>query len=191
MVVSYFFNVKGVIRLLFDFFAKGLYNLLGSIYASPKETEERKVIVMNEENDIFDVCDFILFYEDSKGRSVSNLRLQKLLYFIQAKFLKETNSPCFTEEMRAWKYGPVIPTIYQKYRGYGALSIEVSHFPYSVEARNRLNGWEFIEEILEQMREISTGDLVDITHCQKPWNEARKMDGEITIQMMRDTFGAR
>ncbi len=140
-------------------------------------------------NNVFDVCDFILLYEDSQGRRVNNLRMQKLLYFVQAKFFKETNSPCFTEEMVAWRYGPVVPAIYQRYRGYGALGIEPSHFPYLANARNRLSGAEFIVEILDQVSQYTTGALVDISRCQKPWNMARKSDGVISSTLIRKEFG--
>lgn len=49
-----------------------------------------------------DVARYIIDYEATQGRTVSNLRLQKLLYFVQAQFIANTpnNSPCFSQKWR-------------------------------------------------------------------------------------------
>ena len=43
---------------------------------------------------------------------ISNLKLQKVLYFIQATFLIKTGNACFNDKIEAWDFGPVIPNIY-------------------------------------------------------------------------------
>lgn len=47
---------------------------------------------------------------------VSNSVLQKLLYFSQAWSLVIDGRPLFEEELKAWKYGPVVPSVYYGYR---------------------------------------------------------------------------
>lgn len=51
-----------------------------------------------------EVARYIIHHEAQQGRTVSNLRLQKLLYFVQAKFVVDGHdaSPCFYEKMEAW-----------------------------------------------------------------------------------------
>ena len=60
-----------------------------------------------------DIAEYIIYREASQGRTVSNLRLQKLLYFVQAQFIVQKDAPCFTERMEAWDYGPVVPEVYR------------------------------------------------------------------------------
>lgn len=49
---------------------------------------------------VLDVCRYIINYSNRKDYGVSNLKLQKLLYFIQAYFLinSSENKPCFSEK---------------------------------------------------------------------------------------------
>lgn len=145
---------------------------------------------MNEENDVFDVCDFILSFETVVNSSpVTNLRIQKLLYFIQAAFLEELDQLCFRARMEAWHYGPVIPEVYKRYRGYGSFSIEPRHFPGLELAGFRLNHRDLIEEVLNECREMSTSHLVEITHRQAPWNRSYQQDNdEITEASLRNYF---
>ena len=46
---------------------------------------------------------------------VSNLQLQKIMYLIQAHFLREDEVSLFDDEFHAWRYGPVIPEIYREF----------------------------------------------------------------------------
>ena len=54
------------------------------------------------------------------GHPITNLKLQKLLYYVQAAFLVEYNTPCFDDDIVAWKYGPVVERVYNDFRIYGS-----------------------------------------------------------------------
>ena len=61
----------------------------------------------------FEVARYIIHHEAQQNRPVSNLRLQKLLYFVQAKFVMDSHgtSPCFYER---WRLG-VLALLFEKY----------------------------------------------------------------------------
>lgn len=48
--------------------------------------------------------------------NITNLRLQKLLYFIQAVFLVQFRRVAYTETIEAWPYGPVVPEAYFSFK---------------------------------------------------------------------------
>ena len=52
---------------------------------------------------VLDICRYIINYSDDKGYGISNLKLQKVLYFIQAYFVSytEKKEPCFIDEKEA------------------------------------------------------------------------------------------
>ena len=54
--------------------------------------------------DVLDVCRHIINYSEKEDYGVSNLKLQKLLYFVQAYFMleKKDHAPCFHEKIEAW-----------------------------------------------------------------------------------------
>lgn len=62
------------------------------------------------------VTDYILACVDvSKGESITNLRLQKLLYLCQGYHLVEYGCPMFTNAIEAWPRGPVVPDVWERF----------------------------------------------------------------------------
>ena len=55
---------------------------------------------------------FINRVDRESGESITNLKLQKLLYFAQSYYLANYNKQFFNEEMQAWAHGPVVRECY-------------------------------------------------------------------------------
>ena len=75
-----------------------------------------------------DVSDLFLCWASIDGDLITNLKLQKLLYYAQAWHLAHFGSPLFSDDIEAWQYGPVIKSIYQKYSKFGNQPIKVTNF---------------------------------------------------------------
>ena len=58
------------------------------------------------------------------GFPISNLQLQKILYYIQRDFLR-IGKPAFPDAIEAWQFGPVVPNVYYYYCGFGAMPISI------------------------------------------------------------------
>jgi len=57
---------------------------------------------------------------------ISNLKLQKILYFAHMVYMGKNNgAPLIYENFEAWDYGPVVPILYHEAKGYGAESIKM------------------------------------------------------------------
>ncbi len=54
---------------------------------------------------------------------ITPMKLQKLIYFTYQMYLKETDIPLFDERFETWKYGPVISSVYNEFKKYGANAI--------------------------------------------------------------------
>ncbi len=54
------------------------------------------------------------------GRPLTQMKLQKILYFAQGYHLTKYGEPVLKEDIQAWKFGPVVPEIYQQYKSYGS-----------------------------------------------------------------------
>ena len=67
----------------------------------------------------------ILAVAHENNLSVSNLQLQKVMYFamIDQKDNYELLTQMYDEPFYVWRYGPTVPTIYKKYSGYGSRAI--------------------------------------------------------------------
>lgn len=152
---------------------------------------------------VLDVARYIINYSHNHGYVISNLKLQKILYFVQAAFLVNKNNPCFYEEIEAWDFGPVVPDIYHEFKMYGSNDI-----PYIHEYIDYSNGiWEstrrdfddnviaiedkqLLENMVDQCSNYSANDLVRITHNQSPWQNAynRGWNKIISKDSIRDFF---
>lgn len=100
------------------------------------------------------------------GRPISNLQLQKILYYVQGEYMSKTNGePLFEDNFEAWQYGPVVPKVYYKYNIYSASEItdvqQGEDIPQNV--RN------IIDNKIEEKSKYSAWNLVEQTHSEAPW----------------------
>lgn len=155
---------------------------------------------------VLDVCRFIINYSNEREYGISNLKLQKILYFIQAYFLINTEEkrPCFRERIEAWDFGPVVPEAYREYKQYGSSDIPTirSYIKFDEEnlwdtqrityddTKIELPDKEMIEAVIDKFADYSATDLVTITHNQAPWEDAYEphMNHEITLKAIEEYF---
>lgn len=88
---------------------------------------------------------------------ISNLQLQKILFYIQKDFLQR-NQLAFYDDIEAWQFGPVVPNVYYYYCGYGAMPITradkdamldnaiTQHINPIVESKRLLPPWAMVAE---------------------------------------------
>jgi len=69
------------------------------------------------------VANSILHRAFDEDIDVTPMKLQKLIYFVYRKYLKLTNESLFSEKFEVWRYGPVIESIYYKFKKYGSNAI--------------------------------------------------------------------
>ena len=62
---------------------------------------------------------FLELAEKHAGTSLSPMKLQKLVYYAHGWWLALTGEPLIDEQVMAWKFGPVIPSLYREFRSFG------------------------------------------------------------------------
>jgi uncharacterized phage-associated protein len=95
-----------------------------------------------------------------QGIYITPMKLQKMLYFLYRDYLQKTKEPLFTERFMAWKYGPVLDSVYQVFKQYRSNSIK-QYGGYSGQAYM----------IKEESNEIFRNILSDI------WDKCKNFDG--------------
>lgn len=99
---------------------------------------------------------------------ISNLQLQKILYYIQVAFLKKFNISCFDDSIEAWRFGPVVRSVYNRYCGFGALPI--CEFR-GVDLNYSKEEIDLINSIVISKRKAKPWELVKDTHAKdKAWD---------------------
>lgn len=126
-----------------------------------------------------DVARYILTKSNKDGQPISNLQLQKMLYYIQYEFLTNYGKPLFDDDFEAWKFGPVIPVVYYEYSHMGAFRIGADYKDYDkILSEMSKDEIDMLNDIIVDKRDMNVWSMVDNTHKKgKAWDLIFK-DGE-------------
>jgi uncharacterized phage-associated protein len=127
---------------------------------------------------------FVSLVDEEAGDSISNLKLQKLLYYAQGFNLAVYGKPLFNEQIKAWIHGPVVPQVYHLYKDYGSGPIPVEPVnldDYSPQVR------ELLDEVYAVYGQFSASKLRDLTHGEPPWKNTPQ-SGAISQESMAEFF---
>jgi len=121
-----------------------------------------------------DIARYFIFraYEDGREAEMTNMKVQKLLYYSQSLHLALFDEPLFEDPIQAWRYGPVCPPAYRFYSEFEAKQLPVPSpselLQLSEETKNLL------EEVWDYFGEHGAYYLSGMTHLEFPWKKARK-----------------
>lgn len=108
------------------------------------------------------ICDR---YKREYGQRIDEMKLHKLLYFMQKECIVQTNQPMFPEALHAWKYGPVMPSIRQLYKE------DKLHDLPSAETISQYQ--PVFDEVFRRLAGSKPLTLVSISHGEESWKRAR------------------
>lgn len=110
-------------------------------------------------------------YEDGRENEITNMKIQKLLYYTQCLHLALYNEPLFAEEIQAWRYNPVCPPAYRFYSEFEANQLPIP----TQETLETLTQEtiDLLEEVWQYFGEHHAYFLSDMTHGEFPWKKAR------------------
>lgn len=128
---------------------------------------------------------FLALVDEGVGDSLSNLKLQKLVYYAQGFHLATYGSPLFSEPLMAWEHGPVVPALYRSFKQHGAEPIPPDEYfdPTTLDAQVR----ELLEDVYSVYGQFSASKLRNMTHEEPPWKLA-PAGGEISLDVMKEYF---
>jgi uncharacterized phage-associated protein len=132
---------------------------------------------------------FLALQDADAGDLISNLKLQKLLYYAQGLYLASTGQPLFEDSIQAWMHGPVVPTVYHSFKSFGAkpLPVPKGFDPMVISAKQR----GFLDEVYRIYGQFSAWKLRSMTHDEPPYRDAASKKRPIKIishASMKDYF---
>jgi uncharacterized phage-associated protein len=134
--------------------------------------------------DVFDAVNFIL-RAAGDNHDVTNLKLNKLLYFAQGHFLARYGKPLFNEPFEAWQYGPVIRKVYDRYKCCGNTAITLCDDP---DAPIDTSCFDLLVDVMREYNKYTASYLVNVSHMDgTPWANTPQ-GGVIALDAIRDFF---
>ncbi|MCU7816541.1 MAG: DUF4065 domain-containing protein [Candidatus Thiodiazotropha sp. (ex Lucinoma kastoroae)] len=137
-----------------------------------------------------DVAEYIL----QQTGVVTTMKLQKLVYYCQAWSLVWDEKPMFKEDIEAWANGPVVRELYESHKGQfdvpkGFIGGDTSKL---IDEQK-----ETIDAVLTYYGLLTSQTLVNLTHAEDPWKDARKgipetarSNNEISLASMAEYYGS-
>lgn len=115
-----------------------------------------------------DVANYFLSLVDKDADDcISNLKLQKLCYYAQGFHLALYGERLFDETLQAWQHGPVVPSLYHKYKDKGSSCLMPDiHFDIDVIPSDVR---ELLDDVYQNYGQFSAWRLRDMTHQESPW----------------------
>jgi len=116
-----------------------------------------------------DIADYFLWFFHKHGDCLTNLKLQKLIYYAQAWYLALFNRELFNEPIQAWVHGPVVYSVYNRFKHYGWRDIEENPQKPAFDEITE----DHLIEVIEVYGDWTAYELEKLAHSELPWIEAR------------------
>jgi len=125
--------------------------------------------------------------KDNPEENVTNLKLQKILYYLQGYYLALFGEKLFEDQIEPWPYGPVVSDVYHIYKSYGNNSIVLPdiemNFDYISEIQKK-----FINRVYAYFRQFSAIKLMEMSHEEIPWKQTYGKSSFIPEDLLFDSF---
>lgn len=129
------------------------------------------------------VSDFSNIATNRIEGDLTNLKLQKLLYYIQILSLKKLNKLAFDNTIEAWDYGPVVPCVYQEYKNFGRNVLDTENPNLLLKP---LELKSIVDDVIEDKGKYTGIALMKMTHQDKAWKIAYdSKDKIITKELLK------
>lgn len=113
-----------------------------------------------------DIANAFIQKAQEKDIELSNMKLQKLLYYLQGWYLAVKGEEVFPEEFKKWAWGPVVPPVYNKFRSYKADSIKQPHGTPTNIPEDISKAMDFV---LKHYGRYTAVQLADLSHKEDPY----------------------
>ncbi len=106
------------------------------------------------------------------GEVLTPMKIQKLVYIAQGWYLGLFKKPLISEDVEAWRYGPVFPTLYKEFELYGGRAIlsplDEDRGSHGIKANTR----RFLDAVWKAYRKYTAVQLSSLTHKDgTPWEQ--------------------
>lgn len=126
---------------------------------------------------------FLSKTDEEAGDTISNLKLQKLLYYAQGVHLAKYGKPLFNEPIQAWIHGPVVPVVYHQFKRYEENSIPRPRKSPDFFGKEKM----VLDSVYRVYGQFSAWKLRNFTHDEPPWKNTPQ-GGTIAPSVLKSYF---
>ena len=118
-----------------------------------------------------DIAKWFIAWADDED-AVTNMKLQKLLYYAQGHHLRAAGEPLFNDKIQAWSHGPVVPVVYYELRDAGSKPLKLDdEDPFKWDDIDEDTS-RFLAQVWNTYGGFTAARLRNMTHEEDPWVDA-------------------
>jgi len=118
-----------------------------------------------------------------QGKHLTPMQLMKLVYIAHGWSLALLRRDLFSDRIEAWKYGPVLPSLYHATKSFGRNPIPHDLIDDDMDTPLEPNVQAFLEDVFSKYGDISGVGLSNLTHRPgSPWDQVYR-DGVMNIEI--------
>lgn len=142
--------------------------------------------------DVRSIANFVLDIAADEDREVSNLVINKVVFFLHANYLVQFERPLVSAKVEAWNFGPVFRELYKEFKEFGDLPIQKRARRLNPETGERETcGYtlgqeerQFLEAVVRKHIRLTPGALVALSHERGgPWDQVWNYDTATNASM--------
>lgn len=117
------------------------------------------------------IAKWFVDWADAEDADLSNLKLQKLLYYAQGHHLAVHGRPLFDEDIQAWSHGPVVPSVYRAFKDFRSAPVSLADDdPFEWDDVDSATS-QFLAKVWNTYGGIAAWKLRNMTHAESPWSD--------------------
>ncbi|NKS20866.1 DUF4065 domain-containing protein [Rhodococcus hoagii] len=133
------------------------------------------------QNKAIDIARWFIAWAENIDAELSNLKLQKMLYYAQGHRLGQFGEPLFRDEIEAWAHGPVVRSVYHAYKEFGKSPIDPDEALQDFDWDNYKDVEDFLIDVWDRYGALAAWALRERTHRESPWKDAFDADARGTV----------
>ena len=141
------------------------------------------------------IANYVLDLCESKGRKVSPLSLQKIVYFCHVWTLIKLNRPLIKHSFEAWEFGPVLPYLYREFKCFSDQAITARALVMNPGTGEKIVAQadldpdveDLVGTVIDFYSQLRAADLVSMSHVKDgPWDRVWRHQGNANPGMKID-----
>jgi uncharacterized phage-associated protein len=140
------------------------------------------------------IAKWFVAWAEAEDEELSNLKLQKLLYYAQGHHLAQRRAPLFGDAIQAWSHGPVVPQVYHAFKNSGNSSIKLPPDDSFTWADVDPVTTRLLSKVWNTYGGYSAGRLRNMTHEETPWKRHFRPDErhtQVPVEEIEEYFISR
>lgn len=114
--------------------------------------------------------EFFALAKEEESPNFTNMKLMKLLFRSQALSLHERDRKLFRDAVKAWKDGPVVPSVFHENKGVKVIPFD--HAALSRPAQLGSDDRELVHAVWTRYKRMTGDQMSDATHRETAWEKA-------------------